>query len=156
MSQSNASVKIAQPGVGNDSNMYVTMRIDKQLFGIAVKHVRDVLRSQTITSIPLAPKEVAGSLNLRGRIVTVVDVRCRMRLPAHAANAETMFVVVEHKGELYSLMVDSVGEVLTVSGELIEKTPANLNGYWKDMASGIYKMSGELLVIIDVTALLTL
>jgi len=144
------------PILGNDSNMYVTVRIDNQMFGIVVKHVRDVLRGQYVTKIPLAPKEVAGSLNLRGRIVTVIDVRQRLRLPPLAENAKNMFVVVEHKGELYSLQVDSVGDVLTVSEAMIEKVPANLSGAWREVASGIYKLSEELLVIIDVQTLLTL
>jgi purine-binding chemotaxis protein CheW len=140
----------------SDQHMYVTMRIDNQLFGIPVKNVRDVLRGQRITHIPLAPREVAGSLNLRGRIVTVIDVRRRLQLAEREAGSPTMFVVVEHKGDLYSLMVDSVGEVLTVSAGAVEKTPANLHGAWKDVATGIYKLSGELLVIIDVKTMLTL
>lgn len=144
------------PMIGNDANMYVTVRIDRQLIGIPVKQVRDVLRKQKITAIPLAPSEVAGSLNLRGRIVTVVDVRHRLRLPPSAENVQSMFVVVEHKGELYSLMVDSVGDVLTAPPAMIEKVPANLSGAWKEVASGIYKMSDELLVIIDVQTMLTL
>lgn len=140
----------------SETGMYVTMRIDSQLFGIAVKHVRDVLRCQKITSIPLAPAEVSGSLNLRGRIVTVIDVRKRLRLPPLAEDAKNMFVVVDYKGELYSLMVDSVGDVLTASEAMIEKVPPNLNGAWRDVASGIYKLSGELLVIIDVETMLNL
>jgi len=142
--------------IGNEHNMYVTMRIDGQLFGISVKHVRDVLRGQKITAIPLSPKEVAGSLNLRGRIVTVVNVRQRLRLPPLVTDSKNMFVVVEFKNELYSLMVDDVGDVLTAPPELIEKIPANLSGAWKEVASGIYKMADELLVIIDVQTMLTL
>ena len=149
----NASSSIA---LGNEHNMYVTMRIDHQLFGVSVKHVRDVLRSQKITPIPLAKQEVAGSLNLRGRIVTVIDVRKRLRLATECKSDKPMFVVVEHKGDLYSLMVDSVGEVLTVSAGSIERSPAHLGGSWKEVATGIHKLSGELLVIIDIHTLLAL
>jgi purine-binding chemotaxis protein CheW len=138
------------------SLMYVTMRVDKQLFGIPVTYIRDVLRQQHITAIPLASKEVAGSLNLRGRIVTVINVRNRLKLEDRTADNKNMFVVVEHKDDLYSLMVDSVGEVLTITSTSIEKVPSNLGGSWRDVASGIYKLSGELLVIIDVKAMLTL
>lgn len=144
------------PSLLADGPMYVTMCIDKQMFGIEVKHVRDVLRQQKITPIPLAPPEVAGSLNLRGRIVTVINLRNRLKLPVHEGGGQNTFVVVELKGELYSLMVDSVGEVLTASTARIEKTPANLNSCWKDIASGIYKLDGELLVLVDVQSLLTL
>jgi len=139
-----------------DAHMLVTMRIDKQLFGVPVKFIRDVLRRQRITPIPLAPQEVAGSLNLRGRIVTVIDLRKRLGQQSTAASDEGMFVVVEHRNELYSLMVDSVGEVMTVSAGAIEKTPANLGGAWGDVASGIYKLDGELLVVMDVEALFTI
>lgn len=139
-----------------ESDMYVTMRIDKQLFGIPVRNVRDVLRQQKITSIPLSSSEVEGSLNLRGRIVTVINLRNRLRLAAREIDEKSMFVVVEHKGELYSLMVDSVGEVMTVPNHAIEKSPANLGGEWKEVTTGIYKLSGELLVIIDVHIMLTI
>ena len=140
--------------IDTDGPMYVTMRIDRQLFGVEVKHVRDVLRQQKVTAIPLAAPEIAGSLNLRGRIVTVINVRCRLGLPAREPELKSTFVVVELKGELYSLMVDSVGEVLTASAAQIEKTPANLSDCWKEIASGIYKMDGELLVLVDVPTLL--
>lgn len=152
-----AAVQSTNSDMYADTHMFVTMRINRQLFGVPVKYVRDVLRSQRITRVPLAPAEVAGSLNLRGRIVTVMDLRQRLRLPEESgAGEEGMFVVVENKNELYSLMVDNVGEVMTVSAGAIEKTPANLGDAWKDVASGIYKLDGELLVIIDVEALLTL
>lgn len=139
-----------------DGPMFVTMFVDKQMFGIEVKHVRDVLREQSITSIPLAPPEVAGSLNLRGRIVTVIDLRRRLDLPAKPVGAGATFVVVELKGELYSLMVDRVGEVLTSTLAHIEKVPANIATHWKDIATGIYKMDHELLVLVDVQALLNI
>ena len=138
----------------SDALMFVTMRIDRQLFGVPVRYVRDVLREQKIIPIPLASEEVAGSLNLRGRIVTVIDLRKRLRLSPRADNTPGMFVVVEHKNELYSLMVDSVGEVLTLSEGGVEKTPGNLGGAWKEVSSGIYKLDSELLVIMDVEALL--
>jgi purine-binding chemotaxis protein CheW len=136
-------------------NIFVTMRIDRQLFGIDVYNVRDVLRNQIITRVPLSPPEVAGSLNSRGRIVTVLDVRKRLNLPPLEKKLpNTTFVVVEVKGELHSLLVDDVGDVLTVSSNAIEKPPANLGGNWKSVASGIYKMDGELLVLIDIQSLL--
>lgn len=139
-----------------ESQMYVTMRIDGQLFGISVRHVRDVLRQQKVSSIPLAPKEVAGSLNLRGRIVTVIDVRSRLGHMPREEDGKNMFVVVELKGELYSLKVDMVGEVLTVPDGSIEKPPAHLDASWKDIATGIHKLSGELLIIANVQTILTL
>lgn len=140
----------------HDNLMFVTMRVDRQLFGVPVKYVRDVLREQHVTKIPLSPPEISGSLNLRGRIVTVVNLRTRLHLSARKESSSGMFVVVEHKNELFSLMVDTVGDVLTVSAGSIEKTPANLGAQWKDVASGIYKLDNELLVIMDIESLLTI
>lgn len=153
----NAAPKISEHNlIDADSQMYVTMRVDNQLFGIPVVNVRDVLRQQKITEIPLAAPEIAGSLNLRGRIVTVINLRRRLRLEERATGEKSMFVVVEHKGELYSLMVDSVSEVMTISERNIERSPTNLGGAWKDVTTGIFKLSGELLVIMDVQKLLTI
>ena len=136
--------------------MYVTMRVDGQLFGIPVTNVRDVLRQQKVTPVPMSAPEIAGSLNLRGRIVTVIDLRRRLNLSERAEDQKSMFVVVEYKGELYSLMVDNVGEVMTVPDASLEKSPSNLGTSWKEVTTGIYKLADELLVIMDVQKVLTI
>lgn len=133
---------------------YVTMTIAEQMFGIPVLQVQDVLGPQRITRIPLAPPEVAGSLNLRGRIVTAVDVRVRLGLPPRPKDIAGMSIVVDHKGELYSLMVDSVGEVLSLSGADFERNPATLDARWREVSTGIYRLSSGLLVVMDVRRLL--
>ena len=94
-----------------DQKQYVSITIGDQLFGIPVLLVHDILGPQRITRIPLSPSEVAGSLNLRGRIVTAIEMRLRLKMSGREDGDEGMNVVVEHKGELYSLIVDSVGEV---------------------------------------------
>jgi purine-binding chemotaxis protein CheW len=133
---------------------FVTMTIAEQLFGIPVLQVQDVLGHQRITRIPLAPPEVAGSLNLRGRIVTAIDVRLRLGLPARSADKPGMSIVVDHRGELYSLMVDNVGEVLSLSSEDYESNPATLDIRWRDLSNGIYRLNNTLLVVLDVARLL--
>lgn len=137
---------------------FVTMRVAGQLFGIGVLSVQDVLRGLKITRIPLAPKEVAGSLNLRGRIVTAIDVRECLEIEPSDGPAipreRVMSVVVEHRNEFFSLIVDSIGEVVNLPLSQIEKSPANLAGRWKEVASGVYKLQDELLVILDVSKLL--
>lgn len=138
----------------DDCTMLVTMRVDQQLFGIPVLHVRDVLREQKVARIPLAASEIAGSINLRGRIVTVINVRDRLKLMPKKDQEPHMFVVVENHQELYSLMVDSVGDVMNIPDSHIEKVPANLSSSWKEVASGIHRLEDELLVIIDPKALL--
>lgn len=133
---------------------FVTATIADQLFGIPVLQVQDVLGPQKITRIPLAPPEVAGSLNLRGRIVTAIDVRLRLGLPKAAKESKGMSIVVDHKGELYSLMVDGVGEVLSLSHDDFERHPATMDQRWREVSTGIYRLKNTLLVVLDVSRLL--
>jgi len=133
---------------------YVTMSIGGQLFGIPVLKVQDVLGTQTITRVPLAPVEVAGSLNLRGRIVTAVDVRLRLGLPKRENGKSAMSVVVEHEGELYSLLVDSVGEVLSLETRDYQRNPPTLNPRLREFSDGIYRLNDSLLVVLSVSSLL--
>jgi purine-binding chemotaxis protein CheW len=133
---------------------YVTMSIGGQLFGIPVLKVQDVLGTQTITRVPLAPVEVAGSLNLRGRIVTAVDVRLRLGLPKRENDKAAMSVVVEHENELYSLLVDSVGEVLSLESRDYQRNPPTLNPRLREFSDGIYRLNDSLLVVLSVPSLL--
>jgi len=134
---------------------FVTMFIEGQLFGIPVLVVQDVLGPQKITRIPLAPPEVAGSLNLRGRIVTAIDVRMRLQLPRKKPElGEGMSVVVDMKGELYSLRVDQVGEVLSLPAAKFERNPPTLDPLWREFSTGIYRLDDKLLVVLDVPRLL--
>jgi purine-binding chemotaxis protein CheW len=133
----------------------VTMRIHQQLLAIPVQDVREILRGQKIAHIPLVSGEIAGTLNLRGRIVTVLDIRHRLGLPERETNAQCIFVVVEHRGELYSLMVDSVGDVLTLPHSAVQATPPNLATSWRELASGVHRLDNELLVMLDTKVLFT-
>jgi purine-binding chemotaxis protein CheW len=133
---------------------FVTAIIADQLFGIPVLQVQDVLGPQKITRIPLAPPEVAGSLNLRGRIVTAIDVRLRLGLGARKDGKPGMSIVVDHRGELYSLMVDHVGEVLSLTHEDFERHPATMDSRWREVSTGIYRLKETLLVVLDVSKLL--
>jgi purine-binding chemotaxis protein CheW len=138
-----------------DHEDFVTMFIEGQMFGIPVLVVQDVLGPQKITRIPLAPPEVAGSLNLRGRIVTAIDVRMRLQLPKRAPDAGAgMSVVVDMRGELYSLRVDQVGEVLSLPAAKFERNPPTLDPLWREFSTGIYRLEEKLLVILDVPRLL--
>lgn len=141
-------------GQAEDYQQYVTITIAGQLFGIPVLIVHDVLGPQRITRIPLAPPEVAGSLNLRGRIVTAIDVRLRLGLPKRPGDQAGMSVVVEHLGESYSLMVDAVGEVMELATGDFERNPATLDPRWREVSHGIYRLDNQLLVVLDVNRLL--
>ena len=136
------------------SQDFVTMTIANQLFGIPVLQVQDVLGHQRITRIPLAPPEVAGSLNLRGRIVTAIDVRLRLGLPGRPKDKPEMSIVVDLRGELYSLIVDAVGEVLSLSTDDFERNPATLDARWREVSTGIYRLNNQLMVVLEVSRLL--
>lgn len=140
------------PASGGERD-FVTARVGGQLFGIPVLAVRDILGPQRLTSIPLSPPEIAGALNLRGRIVTAIDLRRRLGLDP-ADRKKSMSVVVDHHGELYSLLIDEVGEVLSARADAFEHNPPTLEGRWREVSVGIYRMDDCLLVILDVERLL--
>jgi purine-binding chemotaxis protein CheW len=129
---------------------FVTVTVDGQMFGIPVLSVQDVLGPQKITKIPLSPPEIAGVLNLRGRIVTAIDLRRRLRLAGRPEGERGMSVVVEHKGEPYSLIVDSVGEVMALPESAFERNPPTLSARWREISGGIYRLDGNLLVVLEV------
>ena len=141
-------------GTDEAGQQLVTVVVVGQLCGIPVPRVRDVIRAQRITRIPLAPAEIVGSLNLRGRIVTAIDMRVRLGLPRSSGAKHDLSIVVEHHGELYCLMVDSVGEVLSLSPSAFERTPATIDALWRGVSEGVYRLDQGLLVVLDVEALL--
>jgi purine-binding chemotaxis protein CheW len=142
-------------GVRDDEErQFVTLTVAKQLCGVPVLGVRDILSQQTITRIPLAPPEVAGSLNPRGRIVTAIDLRRRLRLPPAPPGVSNMSVVTEQDGGLYALLVDQVCEVMRLPAEGFERNPPTLPPAWAAYSNGIYRLDGTLLVVLDVARLL--
>jgi len=138
------------------ASMMLTLTVAGQLCAVPVLTVRDVLGVQTITRIPLAPQEVAGSLNLRGRIVTAVDLRTRLGLPPREPGQVAMSVVVDVGGELYSILADQVGEVLSLSAEGTSPNPLTLDASWKEFSLGVHRQGDQLLVLLDVERLMAL
>ncbi|MFQ5533692.1 MAG: chemotaxis protein CheW [Sphingomonadales bacterium] len=138
----------------NERAELVTITIADQLLGIPVLSVHDVLGPQKMTRIPLAQESIAGVLNLRGRIVTAIDVRRRLGLPPRPEDDPGMSVVVEHNNEPYSLLIDSVGDVLSVPTKAFEQNPATLDPRWREVSGGIYRLENELLVVLEVERLL--
>ena len=137
-----------------EERAFVTLTVANQLCGIPVLGVRDILGEHKITRIPLAPPEIAGSLNLRGRIVTAIDLRQRLRLPAAPADQPRMSVVAEPG--VYALLVDQVAEVMSLKASSFERNPPTLPPPWAQFSSGIYRLDGALLVVLDVGKLLAL
>lgn len=134
--------------------VFVTLTVADQLCGVPVLGVRDILGEQTITRIPLAPPEIAGSLNLRGRIVTAIDLRRRLNLDPLPEGMRRMSVVAEQGGELYALLVDQVSEVMSLKTSAFERNPPTLPASWAAFSTGIYRLDGRLLVVLDVARLL--
>ena len=139
-----------------DAKEFATMSIAGQLFGIPVLQVQDVLGPQHIAKIPMAPPCVAGVLNLRGRIVTAIDVRRRLGMPKSEAPGTEMSIVVEYNGELYSLLVDEVGEVMVCRTDSIGPNPPTLTPLWQEISKGIVQLEDRLLVILHVQRLFDL
>lgn len=142
----------SQPG--SSSSVFVTLTIADQLCGIPVAAVRDILREQPITWIPLAPPEVAGSLNLRGRIVTAIDLRKRLALPPAPTGSHPMSVVTEHEGEFYALLVDRVCDVLNPDPNCFEENLLTLPQVWAQYCAGVYRLDSKLLLLLNLKKLL--
>ena len=141
-------------GEKDEERVFVTLTVGDQLCGVPVLGVRDILAEQAITRIPLAPPEIAGSLNLRGRIVTAIDLRHRLGLPPVPAGTPRMSVVAEQGGELYALLVDQVAEVMSLKEAAFEPNPQTLAPAWAQFSAGIYRLDNRLLVVLDVARLL--
>jgi purine-binding chemotaxis protein CheW len=150
-------VRLQSENTATDAEkIFVTLTVADQLCGIPVLSVRDILAEQTITRIPLAPPEVAGSLNLRGRIVTAIDLRRRLHLAPAPKGMERKSVVAEQGGELYALLVDQVSEVLSLPVTTFERNPPTLPPSWAAYSAGIYRLRDRLMVVLDVARLLAL
>lgn len=136
--------------------VFLTLTVGGQLCGVPVLAVRDVLGPQAITRIPLAPPEVAGSLNLRGRIVTAIDLRCRLGLPLRDGGRPPMSIVVERDNELYSLLADEVGDVLPLPVADRAPNPPTLDPRWREVSEGVHRVGDRLVVLLNVEALLAI
>lgn len=134
---------------------YVTITIGSQLFGLPIARVQDVFVLSQMTRVPLAPDDIAGVINLRGRIVTAIDLRRRLGVSGDAGRAQ-MAAGIESDGESYGLVIDTVGEVLKLGAETIEPVPVNLDERLKRVASGVHRLDDRLLVVLDVDRLLDL
>jgi purine-binding chemotaxis protein CheW len=139
-----------------EADLVLTISVGGQACGVPVLAVRDVLGPQSITPIPLAPPEVEGAMNLRGRIVTAVDLRRRLGLSARQPGAQPMSVVVEHGGELYALLADTVGEVVPLPASARDANPPTLDPLWRDVSPGVHRRDGELLILLDVDRVLAI
>jgi purine-binding chemotaxis protein CheW len=135
---------------------FVTFVVAGQMFGLPIARVQDVFKPSRITRVPLADAEIAGVLNLRGRIVTAIDMRRRLDAGSRDERAPAMAIGIEARGESFGLLVDTVGEVLKLSDVEREPNPINLGGRLAALSDGVYRLEGQLLVVLDVDRVLDL
>jgi purine-binding chemotaxis protein CheW len=147
------NVRAAMDG-GHGTTQLVTVKVGPQLFGIPVLDIEDIIGPQNVTFIPRASRMIQGALNLRGRIVTAIDMRRRLGLSETTDDKHRMNVVVERNGDLYSLVVDEVGEVLTLEDHAREAHPPTMRSAVRDVSTGIHRLDGDLMVVLDVGKIL--
>jgi purine-binding chemotaxis protein CheW len=140
--------------VGENEEQLVTMIVDSQLFGIPILQVQDIVEASKITPVPLAPSAIAGVLNLRGRIVTVIDLRKLLGNNDEVPWDSQMGVTVEYKGDLYTLLVDAIGDVRTLPKRDFDSAPSTMDSKVRKLCSGIFRLRGNLLVVLDVSRIL--
>lgn len=133
-----------------DSTSYCTFWLDGQRFGIEVLDVQEVLRTQSMTPVPLAPEAITGLINLRGQIITAIDLRQRLELPPREDSASSVNIVVRTEEGPVSLLVDSIGGVLEVDRADYELPPETISGAGRDLIAGVYKVDGPLLHVLEV------
>jgi purine-binding chemotaxis protein CheW len=138
------------------SQQFSTFSVADHFFGIEVVSVQEVIRHQEMTPVPLAPPEISGLINLRGQIVTAIDLRRRLALPDRDAGRLPMNVVVRTDDASVSLLVDEIGDVLEVDEDTFERPPETLEGVARSLIRGAYKLEGRLLLVLDTERVMTL
>lgn len=133
----------------SDTTQYCTFRVANLLLGIEVQQVQEVIRCQTMTRVPLASRSVTGLINLRGQIVTAIDLRERLGLPSRTSTKPPMNVVIRDGDEAVSLLVDEIGEVLEVEEDLFELAPTTIPSAVRSMIDGAFKLPNQLLLVLN-------
>jgi purine-binding chemotaxis protein CheW len=127
-----------------------TFLLDDRLFGVAVDRVREVLRYQQMARVPLSPSVVTGLMNLRGQIVTAIDLRRRLGLQERPATSFPVNVIVQSDDAAVSLLVDEIGDVIEVTDDTFESPPDLLDGVSRELISGVHKLPDRLLMLLNV------
>lgn len=132
-----------------DNRQYCTFHLDSLFLGIEVLRVQEVIRVQPMTRLPLAPAEISGLINLRGQIVTAIDLRQRFGLPRRPDERPPMNVVVQTDEGAVSFLVDEIGDVIETDADSFERPPETLAGPARDLILGVYKLPSRLLLVMD-------
>jgi purine-binding chemotaxis protein CheW len=140
---------LGKPELAQSSQQFSTFFVADLFFGVDVLRVQEVLRYQPMTRVPQAPEVIEGLINLRGQIVTAIDLRRKLKLPPRAAEQVPMNVVVRTQDGPVSLLVDEIGDVLDVETATYERPPDNLDAAARELITGVYKLKGRLLLVLD-------
>lgn len=138
------------------THQFCTFSLREFTFGIEVQTIQEVILFQKMTPVPLAPPTIHGLINLRGQIVTAIDLRTRLGLPPRGGETLPMNVIVRTPDGAVSLLVDEIGDVVEVDPELYEEPPETLEPATRELVRGVYKLAGRLLLILDVDRTVTL
>ena len=133
----------------SETKQFCTFYLGDLIFGIEVLEIQEVIRYQEMTAVPLAPKMVHGLINLRGQIVTAVDLRSRLEMPPLPEGQLPMNVVVRTEDGAVSLLVDEIGDVIEIDGDDFESPPETLHGVARDLVDGVYKLKERLLLLLN-------
>ncbi len=138
------------------SDLYCTFYVDGLFFGVEVQRVQEIIRHRELTRVPLASRMISGLINLRGQIVTAIDLRARLGLAERAADELPMNLVVRTDDGAVSLLVDEIGDVQEVDKDLFESVPDTLRGEARELIRGAYKLPERLLLVLDTSKTVTL
>ncbi len=142
--------------ISTRSEQFCTFRLGNLLFGVEVMCVQEVLLKQQITRMPLTSPVVSGLINLRGQIVTAVDLRKRLNMPPMESGEDAMNVVVRSNDSAFSLVVDEIGEVVDVDPDSFEPPPGTLTSHARELILGVYKLERQLLLVLDIERAITI
>jgi purine-binding chemotaxis protein CheW len=144
----------AGEGSNLNATQFVTVFVAGQIFGLPILHVRDVFIVSDVTPVPLAPASVAGLFNLRGRVMTMLSMRAMLGYErSDEKGAETTAIGIEWRGESFGLLVDRVGEVMSLSSTNRERNPINLDQRWGRLSAGVHQLEDQLLIELSLDTL---
>lgn len=141
---------------GEDERSYFTVFVGGEIFGLPVENTHTIFRIASVTSVPLGPNDIPGLVNLRGKIVTAVSLRRRLQMPADVSIKDALAIGIEYKGENFALIVDEVGDVLSLGKSAQIPVPSHFNPHRARLTSGLYRAGKLLLPVLDIDVLFTL
>ncbi|MEZ6132897.1 MAG: chemotaxis protein CheW [Planctomycetaceae bacterium] len=135
--------------MSSETHQFCTFYVDNLFLAISVQQVQEVIRYQAMTRVPRAPAAIRGLINLRGQIVTAIDLRCWLGIPARNSDELPMNVIVRDGSNAVSLLVDRIGDVIEVNDDLFEPPPSTIQASLRGLIEGAYKLQGRLLLLLD-------